>query len=150
MRSRPVLFLRTPPHCLKKKATLARRHSRKMDSTHSFRIGKLIFCLPGTYASARVARLGDVPGYYRSSLAGLEHGWVHSDPYWSAGITVRVFCAAPLGLRCSHCLTRPSRPGLPLFAPLGRSFPRQLARTELSQRPDLRFSAQPNTHCPAY
>ena len=33
--------------------------------------------LPGIYASARAARLGDMPGYFRSSLAGLQHsGWV--------------------------------------------------------------------------
>jgi hypothetical protein len=29
--------------------------------------------LPGIYASARKARIGNVPGYYRSSLAGLGY-----------------------------------------------------------------------------
>src|SRR5260221_12419403 len=36
--------------------------------------GRVLFlCLPGTYSSARDARLGNVPGYYHSSLAGLEY-----------------------------------------------------------------------------
>jgi len=29
--------------------------------------------LPGTYSLARAARLGNIPGYYRPSLAGLGH-----------------------------------------------------------------------------
>jgi hypothetical protein len=32
-----------------------------------------LFCLPGTYSSPRDARLGNVPGYYRSSLTGLGY-----------------------------------------------------------------------------
>jgi hypothetical protein len=31
-------------------------------------------CLPGIYASARVAHLGDVPGYYHPSRQGRDWG----------------------------------------------------------------------------
>ena len=31
-----------------------------------------IICLPGIYSSARKRALGNMPGYYRSSLAGLD------------------------------------------------------------------------------
>ena len=32
--------------------------------------GRAFLCLPGIYASARGARLGDMPGYYQSSRQG--------------------------------------------------------------------------------
>ena len=37
-------------------------------------------CFPGTYPSARAARLGNVPGYFQSRLAALKSisGTVHS------------------------------------------------------------------------
>ena len=34
---------------------------------------EILLCLPGTYSSARKRALGNVPGYYRSSLAGLGY-----------------------------------------------------------------------------
>ena len=38
--SRPVRSLRTPPHCLKKNGTWARRHCSRIERTHSACIGR--------------------------------------------------------------------------------------------------------------